>query len=378
MNPTFHLLTGEYPPDCGGVGHYTARLAAALHERGCRVHVWCPALTQTASDGIDGNGVRRHALPDVFGPRSRALLERELAAQPGVVLLQYVPNALGARGANVGFCLWLLRMRRRGADVRVMFHEPYFYFTPRHPLRVGLALMQRAMAAILLRAGRRIYLSTERWIGALTAYAPAGVRWTCLPIPSTLPTDAAPDAAWRGRCGAAAPLVGHFGTFGDHVAGELEPLMIAVLETDPRPHFLLVGRRSGVFAEALRSRHPRLAGRIHASGPLADAQAAAALSACDLLVQPYPDGVTTRRTSVMAGLALGVPTVTTDGALTERVWRETGAVRLAPASDPRAQRDAVLAVIDDAEARSLLGLSGRRAYETHFAIRHTVDKVLAA
>ena len=33
--------------------------------------------------------------------------------------------------------------------------------------------------------------------------------------------------------------------------------------------------------------------------------------ACDVLVQPYPDGISSRRTSAMAGLALGVAVVTT-------------------------------------------------------------------
>lgn len=374
MNRTFHLLTGEYPPHCGGVGDYTAILADALHGRGCRVHVWSPAATEA----IGGAGVQRHALPDVFGAGSRALLERAFSAEPGVVLLQYVPNALGARGANVRFCRWLLRTRRRGADVRVMFHEPFFYFTPRHPLRLGLALIQRLMAAVLLRAGRFIYLSTERWIELLRPYAPPGVRWTCLPIPSTLPTDVDPDPSSRPALNPDATLIGHFGTFGDHVAGELEPLMVAVLDARPQTHFLLVGRRGEEFARAFHGQNPRFAARIHATGALPAARAAAALKACDLLVQPYPDGVTTRRTSVMAGLALGLPTVTTEGALTEGVWRDSGAVRLASASNVRAQRDAVLAAVDDPQGRVALGAAGLRVYEAHFAIRHTVDRVLQA
>ena len=77
---------------------------------------------------------------------------------PGCVLLEYVPNALGARGANVPFCAWLLRLRRRGVDVRVMFHEPYFYFSWHRPWRNGLAVVQRLMAALLVRASSVAYL----------------------------------------------------------------------------------------------------------------------------------------------------------------------------------------------------------------------------
>ena len=44
----WHLLTPEYPPACGGVGDYTALVAAALAEAGDEVHVWYPAPPGTA------------------------------------------------------------------------------------------------------------------------------------------------------------------------------------------------------------------------------------------------------------------------------------------------------------------------------------------
>src|SRR5215212_3750516 len=110
MVRTFHLLTGEYPPEAGGVGDYTQLLAHGLAARGCGVHVWSPGAV-SAND----RGVHLHRLPDAFGHGSRKILEAGLTASPGCVLLQYVPNALGARGANLRFCLWLLTLRRRQA-----------------------------------------------------------------------------------------------------------------------------------------------------------------------------------------------------------------------------------------------------------------------
>src|SRR2546421_747505 len=77
-------------------------------------------------------------------------------------------------------------------------------------------------------------------------------------------------------------------------------------------------------------RFPGLQGRVFAPGALPGDQVAVHLAATDLLVQPFPDGVTTRRTSLMAGLALGRPIVTTGGFNTEPLWKETGAVFLAP------------------------------------------------
>jgi glycosyltransferase involved in cell wall biosynthesis len=96
------------------------------------------------------------------------------------------------------------------------------------------------------------------------------------------------------------------------------------------------------------------------------------------MVQPYPDGVTTRRTSVMAPLANGVATVSTAGALTEPVWRDTGAVALASASEPGAIAAAVVTLLRDPGARAALAAAGRRTYEEHFAIERTLEVLLRA
>lgn len=375
MTRTFHLLTGEYPPQVGGVGDYTARIAAALAQRGADVHVWSPA----AAAGGAGGGVVLHALPDLFGPRSQQLLERAFAASPGRVILQYVPNALGRRGSNLRFCAWLARMRRRGVDIRVMFHEPYFYFTFARPSRNLLALAQRLMAAVLLRGTTVAYLSTETWIEYLRPYAPSGTSWVALPIPATIGCDASAEAVlrWRAKAAGGGLLAGHFGTYGPHVALALEPLVVSLLEADPAVHFLLLGRRGDRFAAGLTREHPALASRIHATGALPEPDLAAALRACDVLVQPYPDGVTTRRTSVMAGLAAAVATVTTSGRLTERVWHETQPAALVPASDARAMVDAALVLLRDDESRRALAARGKDVYDRRFGIDHTTDVLLS-
>jgi glycosyltransferase involved in cell wall biosynthesis len=376
VNP-FHLITGEYPPQSGGVGHYTSQLAGALAAHDCDVHVWSPAIPATSRDP---RGLHLHALPDAFGPRSQALLEQALSTTRGIAMLQYVPNGIGRRGANLAFCRWASRARRQGFDLRVMFHEPYFYFTLRRPLRNALALVQRAMAAALLRANSTVYVSTETWVRYLRPLAPRDVRFVTLPIPSTLPQRAAAGdvAAWRARLEGGPALIGHFGTYGRDVAAVLEPALAAVLNAQSSARALLVGHRSTEFAAAMRARHPGAAPRIHATGALPDAEAAAALQACDVLLQPYPDGVTTRRTSVMAGLALGVATATTTGQLTERVWHETNAAAMAAAGDAHAICHATIALLQDERALRAQAQRGRQVYADRFAIEHTVAVLLGA
>ena len=369
---TWHLLTPEFPPGGGGVGDYTAILAAGLADAGDSVHVWYPAPGAAPADAAAGRGVLTRHLPDRFGPDSRAILEKALSATPGIVVVQYVPAAFGARGMNVPFCFWLARLRKAGTDVRVMFHEPFFYFGISRPWRNALAIVQRAMAAILLRASTRIYYSTETWKRLLAPYGPqADVE--ILPIPATIPAEVPAEAvAWaRGPRGGGF-LIGHFGTYGEHVGRELDLILPALLRRLPDARVLLVGEGSEMFARRLPA---DVQARVESTGRLPGAAAAAALRACDLLVQPYPDGVTTRRTSVMGALTTAVPVLTTAGPLTEPVWAETSAVALAPAGDYSALTDLAAGLAADPEARTALGARGRQLYDTRFALDVTIARL---
>lgn len=373
MSASWHLLTGEYPPSCGGVGDYTAQLARALAEAGDRVDVWVPGPVQPASDPV-----RVHALPDVFGSASRATLSDAWDASPGIVVLQYVPNALGRRGMNVGFCRWLGDQRDAGRDIRVMFHEPYFYFSANRPWRNVAALTQRVMAAVLVRAATQLYYSSAKWHEYLGPYGAAETA-TVLPIPSTIPCGAsAADAdEFRRRFAPGARVLGHFGTFGEHVGAELMAALPALFERDGNVRAMLIGRGSDGFARELAVRVPASAERVHATGELTAADVAVALAACDVLFQPYPDGVTTRRTSVMAGLANGVATISTAGPLTEPVWRETGAVTLVQNGDVDAAIAQIRRLLDDRQARAEQARRGGEAYRSQFALELTVAKLRA-
>jgi glycosyltransferase involved in cell wall biosynthesis len=151
--------------------------------------------------------------------------------------------------------------------------------------------------------------------------------------------------------------------------------LLTLLKTSSDRVALLVGRNAERFRTHLLVVSPDLAGRVVATGELAPELAAAHLAACDLLVQPYPDGVSCRRTSVMSGLALGRPVVTNLGPLSEPVWAtEENGVTLAASASP----DAIVAAAERVLAmppaeRTALGQSGRRWYAGRFALQLTVD-----
>lgn len=369
----WHMLTGEYPPQPGGVSDYSRLLARSLVEAGDTVQVWAPAAP--GPDPSDP-GVRVRRLPDHYGPRSlRDLGDAFRHPAPARrLLVQYVPHAFGWKAMNLPFCLWL-HGRRLRERIWVMFHEVVFPVSPRQSLRHNLlGCVTRLMAALVSQGAERCFVSTPSWAPLLRRYRRRPIEW--LPIPSSVPTEVAPRAvaAVRARYGAGAGglLVGHFGTFGDLIAPVVERVLPRVVVAHRERVGLLIGRGSEKRLPRILEARPDLVGRLFATGPLPAADLAAHLAACDLLVQPFRDGATTRRTSLMAGLALGVPVATTSGALTEPLWLEEELVALAPAESPTALVELAENLLADNRARAALGRRGRQGYRRLFAIEHTV------
>jgi glycosyltransferase involved in cell wall biosynthesis len=371
----WHLITGEYPPSPGGVADYTALLASALAEAGSEVHVW----TSHGPDAGPAEGVSVHR---PAGGWSRAGLRRlddalDAFRPPRRLVVQYTPNVWGYKGLNLGFCRWLARRRARGDDVRVMFHEVWYPWRLRDkPTRWLLALGQRLMARTLMGACSSAYISIPAWEPLLRASERGGRRpITWLPVPSTIAVVDDPSAVAELRRRVAPrgqTIVGSFGTFGGMIGALLAEVLPRLLGSRDDRVGLLLGRGSDRFAARLAADRPELAGRLIAAGGLPPAEVSVHLQACDLLVQPYPDGLSSRRTTLMAGLAHGVATVSNLGALSEPIWARTRCVALAPEARAGALAGAAEPLLACPATRADLGASARRAYQKHFAVERTV------
>lgn len=378
-----HLVTGEFPPQFGGVADYTQSVARALAVRRVPVHVWCPAAP--GLEAADPVGVVVHRSAGAWRRADFDRIDRELDATPAPrrLIVQWVPHAFGRRSLNVGFCAWIRRRGLAGDRIDLMVHEACFAFGEGGVKQNIAAGVHRVMLALLLSRAHRVWISIPAWASRLrpcTLGRRLAFEW--LPVPSNVPVvdDAAAVHARRtalGAAGADAVVAGHFGTYDSQARRALSSLVPALLARSRSVTMQLIGRDSDGFRASLAATHPQLASRIHATGTIDGRGLSLALQACDVMVQPYPDGASSRRGTLMASLAHGIAVVTTDGRLSEPLWRESHAVCTVRAGNEAAMLDATAALCADPVERHRLALAGRSLYATRFDLATTVDALLA-
>ncbi len=374
----WHVITCEYPPQSGGVSDYTYLVAKGLASHGDAVHVWGPASNGQAPE-VSGVEVRQTLGRFSIGDLRNLSRELDAFPSPRRLLVQWVPHGFGYKSVNLPFCVWLWnRAARHGDTVDLMVHEPFLRFIPGKWRQNAAATVHRIMTRILLRAAQRVWLSTPAWEPLLRPYDSNRARaYQWLPLPSTVPTadDPAASVQLKDRYNAAGVLIGHFGTFGPPITPLLRAIIPPLLRRSGGAAVVLIGPGSSAFRDGLLKDFPDLEPALFAIGQIdaRDPRLSLHLAACDLLIQPYPDGVTGRRTSMMAALAHGRATITTSGPFTEPMWAASRAAVLTPADDMDAFVDSARELIANPAARAALGEAGREFYRRNFAIERVVD-----
>lgn len=304
--PSLLFVTGEYPPDHGGVGDYTARLRQALREQGTPSRV----LTRPGhGDAADPPGVQRWD--------ARFLRQLARVAPPnGIVHLQYQPAAFDLRGE---VCVLPLVLRVARPDIRVAttFHDvrvPYL-FPGAGPLRpLAVRLLARTSHAVVAADPRDL-----AWLGRTSP------RHHLVPIGSNVPCSPPADsdrAAFRASLGFGPQtlVVAYFGFLNSSKGlDSLLDTWAVVRSAEPNARLLLVGGAAGASDPTDLQTEQALATRLASSpgvtrtGYLDNPRLSAHLLAADLALLPYADGASPRRGSLLACLAHGLPVVTTEG-----------------------------------------------------------------
>ncbi|MDB4883289.1 MAG: hypothetical protein JWL95_2055 [Gemmatimonadetes bacterium] len=378
----WYIITCEYPPLVGGVSDHTLLLVRALTEAGDSVDLWCPPAGEDDGAAPDVPGATVHVLPSRFGIDALRALRRVLREVPAGtrVLVQWVPTAFGWRMMNLPFALLLFA--RRGRMLELYVHEVGWEISSRETIRRALAgVVQRVMTWLAARSARRVLVTIPAWgqrlhlLGVSALAKEQTVTWA--PVPSNLPDRA--DAARvaeirRGMLHGTRQrvIVGHFGTLSRYHATLMPHVVTRILDEGSDRIVLLVGRGGTTLRESILAARPDLASRLTATGSLSPDEASAHIAACDLLVQPYEDGVSARRGSLMAGLALGRPTITNRGSNTEDVWALERAVHLTDTAAPHAFATAVTKLMADAALRERLSVASARLHAERFALARGV------
>lgn len=331
---TWHIITSEFPPQPGGVSDYTAQLAPVLEAAGQPVRVWCHEFGK-------------------FTPRELSQVGRELdrCAAPRRILLQWVPHGYGCRSMNVNFCRWIAS---RPEPLEIMVHEPGLGFGEGGMRHDAVAAVHRLMTMILLRRAAHVWISIPAWEARMRPYALGRkIPFTWLPVPSNIPVST--------TCTPRSHPVGYFGQYDDHSTKMLNQ----VLDQLDMP-VLLIGRGS----ERISHRNAKIAGEL---APLALSEA---IQSCETIFHIYPDGVSSRRGTIMASLAHGMAIVTTTGKFTEPIWRELGAVELA--SDPAGILIQLTRLAVEPERKQLLRHRSLALYNERFALQNTIHRLISA
>jgi glycosyltransferase involved in cell wall biosynthesis len=312
------LLSAEYPPQPGGVGDYTARLGAALVDRGHHILVF------TIADGkmqildlADSNPNLQsaiHNLQSSWGWRSwravRAALEY---TRPDILHIQYQTGAYGMHPA-INLLPWRLRRLPRRPRVIVTAHDlllPYL-FPKAGPLRRWVTRRLLADADAVVATNEEDYAQIARERSNTLDLIPIGSNIALAP---PLGYD---RAAWRLRLHIAndQALVAYFGLI-SHTKG-LDVLLDALARLPPEISLLVVGGAASApedraYAERIQQMIAThgLASRVIITGYCPADQVSGHLLAADLAALPFSDGASFRRGSLLAALAHGLPTVTT-------------------------------------------------------------------
>jgi hypothetical protein len=284
MQRTWALITGEYPPQRGGVADYTRTLATSLAAEGDDVRVYAPP--HEAPD-VAEPGITVHRLPDHYGARSRRMLKQALAdlPHPRAAIVQYVAQSFGMRGCNIPFARWLRTLG--GYPLFVMFHEVSVTVVRGTPLKYRIqALATRAMADSAIRAADAMFVSTPAWEPLLrrAMREATPIDWTPIPSAIALTSDDGGREAARKQFEIESDIViGHFGTYREAFSRRRLTELIPRVLSRGRV-MLFMGRGSTDFLAALEAEFPQFRGRMKATGGLIAQKLADTMSVCDLVV----------------------------------------------------------------------------------------------
>jgi glycosyltransferase involved in cell wall biosynthesis len=322
------LVCGPRRSEVDGIRDYADRLASSLADEGFAVEV-------------------DHESPD--------------ARPSDIILLNYNPFSFGRWGFAPRLAPSLRRARARKSLISLIVHESYV--PPLNWRWTVMGAWQRRQLRILHRSADLIFTPVQPLAEELRDLRPERPV-VHLPVGSNVPDMRHCRNSERDRLeiDQDALVIAAFGT--DHPSRRIDDVAAAANAAADRDRKVVV---LNLGAGAPPICDVRESVRLIEPGWLEAPVVARHLATADLFVAPFVDGVSTRRTTLMAALQHGLPVVGTDGRLTDDVLRRsTDALTLVPVDDRKRLEDAVRWLAGDAGTRLARGAAGRELYERSF------------
>ena len=358
------LITGEYPPQQGGVGDFTRELARALLAAGHGAQVITGCARQGACHTLREDGIVVQRVIGSWGMRCwRQIADAVQREHFDILNIQYEPAAY-AMEVGVNFLPSKWARRQIKVPVVTTFHDlqvPYL-FPKAGPLRWKVVdyLARHSDAAIVTNGEDHARLTNFHF--------PTSKLYT-IPIGSNIDPALAGEfdrSAERARWGIQPEefLLGYFGFLNLSKGGADLMQALKTLSDHGLPvRLLLIGGRTG-SSDPTNAKYAAEVERVIkslgvkdsviATGYLEPSAVSRALSVCDVMVLPYVDGASLRRGSLLAAIAHGKAIVTTEPRYPiVGLKQNESAVFVAP-SDSRSLANAVQQVLQDRTLRTLL------------------------
>lgn len=350
------VISGSYPPIKDGVGDGVHRVVKLMTKDAdiSRILLITSLDARVEETMVQSMQVRRWTLGTII-----KILKKIKPFHPDIVHIVY-PTVKYGRHVAINLLPMLLRLLIRQTRILLMLHE-YLTYTWKGKARI---LLMSTFSHGIIFTDPRNRLALQRWCQKNKVFAEV-VAPPQIPVDRAANTPAMKPDNTKAEC--------TFGYWGFVRPGKgIETLLEAVAlikEKDKNPHI-----RVKLICELIDSNpyHKKLKNLIHrlglesfvtVTGHKPPEQVVTELQSVDICVLPYEDGVSTRRGTFSAAMALGLPVITTipDGENATSLMLEHGKnVYLIPPKDPNALAKAMLELAKDKYLRQLIGRNAKQ------------------
>ena len=244
------------------------------------------------------------------------IIDRIDQINPDAILFEYVPYLYGRAGINFGLVFFVMYLRLfRPYKIQIMLHELYYPFQ----LKIKLLIIHYShlfMLFVLILSSKDIFVSTNYFKFFLSIFfffkkkrifhLPVGANIK----PSTHSLKDINNFKNNHKIRESELILGSFGNF--HPAKKYQMVFQALEELKLPIKFIFIGQTiEDVYKNISEDLHGFIDNHVIATGKLNDYEVNLALSAMDIYIGYFIDGLSTRRGSVIAALQIGVPVIST-------------------------------------------------------------------